>query len=318
MFPVLTIKNITLLQIDFNDFSYSIHPKTVSDADESLKQSIARYGILHPPIVRKTASGSYVIVTGRKRLNVLRSLNIKGTGCLVIPIEFPEIELFHLLLEETQFIRQLTIAEKAIFLQKLTPIASEQQIVKEFMPRLGLAPDPMARKQILKLLDLDNPILLGLYRGQVTEAVAPALVSLSVEDRSILFEIITSLKLSFSNQKKLLHICRELANREKISVAELLDNSAVQTILHHQDTNPPQKTKKLMIWLAERYKPRFTAAEEDFNHFITAIRLPQNVSVTHTPFFENDAVTLAITFRNRESLQNTWEKIKHATSDTDN
>jgi len=318
MFPFLTLKNITLLQIDFNNLSYSIHPKPDSDVDESLKRSIARYGILHPPILRETTSGSYVIVTGRKRLNVLHSLNIKGTGCLVIPIEFPEIELFHILLEEVQLIRQLTITEKAIFLQKLAPIAGKQQIIKEFMPRLGLAPNPLTRKQILKLLDLENPILLGLYRGEVTEAVAPALVSFSVEDRSILFDIITSLKLSFSNQKKLVHICRELTDREKVSVAELLDNSEVQAILHHQDTNPPQKTKKLMIWLSERYKPRFTAAEEDFNHFITAIRLPKNVSVTHTPFFEDDTVTLAITFRNRKSLQNTWEKIKHATSDTDN
>jgi ParB-like chromosome segregation protein Spo0J len=318
MLPTLTIKNITLLQVDFNDFSYSINPKPDNEADETLKRSIERYGLLHPPLVMETVSGPYVIISGRKRLNVLRSLNREETCCLVIPPGFPENELFQMLLEEAQLVRQLTLAEKAIFLQKLAPLVAEEQIIREFLPRLGLAPDLFALKQILKLLDLENPILLGLYRGEVAEAIAPDLVSLSVMDRSILFEIIIALKLSFSNQKKLLHICRELADRENISIAALLDNSEVQAILHHQDANPPQKIKKLMIWLSERYRPRFTAAEKDFSHFITAIRLPKNVSVTHTPFFEDDAVTLAITFRNRKSLQNAWEKIKHATSDTDN
>jgi hypothetical protein len=317
--PILTIRNITLSQVDLNDFSYSISPIHEIEIDDTLKKSITRYGVLHPPIVRENNSGLYSIVAGRKRLYALRSLQKKGTCCcLTLSHQTPEIEVFRILLAEVQLDRQLTIVEKAIFLQKITPIADERQIAKEFMPRLSLASDTFAMQQTRKLLELEDHIILGMHQGYVNQTIAHDFISLSVRDRSTLFEIIASLKPSFSNQKKLIDICRELAGRENTSIAALLDNHEVYAILHHQDANPPQKTKNLMTWLSRKHKPRTLQAEEEFSRFISAIRLPKNVSVAHTPFFEDDAVTLSITFRNRESLQKTWEKINHATRDNDN
>ena len=186
------------------------------------------------------------------------------------------------------------------------------------MPRLGFAPDPFTLKQTIELLNLESQILLGLHRGEIAEAIAQDFLSLSVQDRLILFEIITSLKLSFSNQKKLLFISRELANRENIKLTEIFTDPEVTAILHHQDTNPPQKTKKLMTWLSQKHRPRFTEAEDEFNRFIAEIRLPRNVSVTHTPFFEDDKVALTISFKNRKFLQNAWGKIKHDASESEN
>jgi hypothetical protein len=317
--PILTIRNISLSQVDFDDFSYSISPKHEIEIDETLRRSITRYGILHPPIVRENNSGLYSIVAGRKRLYALRSLQKKETCCcLTLSRQTPKIEVFRILLAEVQLDRQLTIVEKAIFLQKITPIADERQVAKEFMPRLNLAPDTFTMKQTLKLLDLEDPIILGMQHGYVNETIAHDFISLSARDRATLFEIIELLRPSFSNQKKLINICRELAGRENTSIAALLDNHEVYAILHHQDANPPQKTKNLMTWLSRKHKPRTLLAEEEFSRFVSAIRLPKNVSVAHTPFFEDDAVTLAITFRNRESLQKIWEKIKHATRDNDN
>lgn len=317
--PVLTIKNIDLSQVDFNDLSYSIAPIPESEIDSTLKASIARHGILHPPIVREINSVSYTIIAGRKRLLAWRSLAKEKTcHCLVISRQIPEFEVFHILLAEIQLVRQLTMVEKALFLQKIAAVAEEKQIVKEFLPRLNLAPDPSVMKQTLRLLELEAPILKGIHQGYVNETVARDFVSLPLQDRSILFEIVASLRLSLSNQKKLLQICRELASRENKSITALLATPEVQAILHHPDANPPQKTKNLMTWLARRHKSRSIHAEEEFNRFVNEIRLPRNVSVAHTPFFEDDAVTLSITFRNRSFLLQAWEKIKHVTRDNEN
>lgn len=317
--PVLTIKNIDLSQVDFNDLSYSIAPIPESEIDSTLKASIARHGILHPPLVREINSVSYTIIAGRKRLLAWRSLAKEKTcHCLVISRQIPEFEVFHILLAEIQLVRQLTMVEKALFLQKIAAVAEEKQIVKEFLPRLNLAPDPSVMKQTLRLLELEAPILKGIHQGYVNETVARDFVSLPLQDRSILFEIVASLRLSLSNQKKLLQICRELASRENKSITALLATPEVHAILHHPEANPPQKTKNLMTWLARRHKSRSIHAEEEFNRFINEIRLPGNVSVTHTPFFEDDAVTLSITFRNRSFLLQAWEKIKHDTRDNEN
>jgi len=318
MFPILTTKNIALSQVDFNDFSCSISPEPEND-DVTLRRSIDRYGILHPPVVREISAGLYGVVTGRKRLLALLALQKGNTcHCLVVSKRVPKIEIFDMLLAEIQLTRQLTIVEKAIFLKKIIPLADERQIVKEYLPRLGLAPDPLILQQILKLLELEEPVLLGMHQGYVNERVARDFIAFPVQDRTILFEIIAALRPSFSNQIKLIHICQELAGRENKSIVTLLDNDEVHAILHHQDANPPQKTKNLMAWLARRQKPRFKQAEEEFSRFVTAIRLPGNVSVAHTPFFEDDKVTLFIRFRSLKSLQHAWEKIKHATRENGN
>jgi len=318
MNPGLNFKKIAFPQIDFEDFTYAISPERGVVPDETLNKSIARHGILHPPIIRETNSGFYIIVAGRKRLLTAGSPHTESTcDCLVISRRTPEVDVFNVLLEENQLTRELTIVEKAIFLQKTTAITDERYIIRQFLPRLGLAPHAFSIKQTLKLLDLEEPILHNLHHGRINETVAHDFLLLSTYDRMALLKIITSLRLSFSYQKKMLNICRELAGRGNTSIEDLLDNDEVHGILNHQDANPPQKTKNLMLWLSRKYMPQSRQAEEEFNQLITAMQLPKNVFVEHTPFFENDSITLAITFRNRKSLLHAWKKIRHATHSND-
>ena len=319
MDPILNAKNISLSQIDFEAFDYSLSPELDAAPPEALYESIARHGILHPPLVRELDSGLYTVVAGRKRLLVLRSLHTERTCiCLVISRRVPEVDVFSLLLEESQLTRQLSTVEKAIFLQKITAIADERQIISKFLPLLGLAPHSSSLKQSLKLMDLEEPVLRSLHHGQISETVAHDLLSMAARDRMTLAAIIVALRLSFSNQKKLLNMCRELASRSNTSIGALLDDNEVHDILQHPDANPPQKTKNLMLWLSRRHMPRSGQAKEEFSRFIAAMHLPRNVSVEHTPFFEDDSMTLSITFPNRESLQHAWEKMRYATDNNEN
>ena len=314
MNPTLSIENIPVAQIDFNDFLFALSPTLEAAPDATLDKSIARHGILHPPIVMQKSPELYTIVAGRKRLQALRFLHGGNTvaSCLVAARQTPEVDIFRLLLEEIQLIRRLTPVERAIFLQKITAVIDREQIIREFLPRLDLAPHYRSITKALELLNLEKPILAGLHRGQLHETVAHDLVPLSSEDRMTLFAIISSLHLSFSYQKKLLVICREVAGRNNISIASLLNHDEVKAILQHPEANAPQKTKNLMRWLQEEYMPRSTRAATEFKRFIAMLRLPHNVAVAHTPFFENDATSLTITFPDRESLQNAWDKIRHA------
>jgi hypothetical protein len=319
MNSTLHLQNISLSHIDFEDFSYSISPGRDVLPDETLNKSIIRYGILHPPLVKKGGSGLYNIIAGRKRLLTVRSLHTENIcSCLVISRHIPEIDVFHFLLEEIQLTRQLTAVEKAIFLQKIAAITDEKLIIREFLPRLGLVPKPFSIQQAFKLLDLEDPIIHSIHHGKISEPVAHDLMLLSTQERMVLFEIITTLRLSGNYQKKLLNICRDLASRNNTSIAVLLNSDEVHDILHHQEANPPQKTKNLMFWLSRKHMPRYGQAAEEFSRFINAMQLPQNASIGHTPFFEDDSMTLTITFSNRKSLQYAWEKIRHTTQNSDN
>ncbi|KPK28609.1 MAG: hypothetical protein AMJ61_01925 [Desulfobacterales bacterium SG8_35_2] len=319
MNSILNCKKITFSQIDFDDVSYSISPVLDSVPDEKLKSSISRYGILRPPIVKEIDSDYFKIVAGRKILLACCSLYPGNTcACLTISPQVTEIVVFSILLAEKQLSHDLTPIEKAIFLQKITPIADEEKIIREFLPRLGLSPDSFSLQKTLNLLEFEDPILDAIHQGLINEVVAHDLMLLSPQDRMVLFNIIATLRLSFSFQKKLLSICLELAGRHNMSIATLLDNDEVHDILHHQNANPPQKTKNLMFWLSRKHMPRYSQAAEEFRRFIAAMRLPQNVSVAHAPSFEDESMTLSIIYPNRKSLQNAWEKIREATHDNDN
>jgi hypothetical protein len=307
-------RTVQISRIDFTDFSYAISPDCDIISDETFKNSIARHGILHPPITRETASGSYVIVTGRKRLVALRSLYPETSACccLLIPREVPDIDVYSALLEDMRISRQLTPVEKAILLEKITPLAEVNYIVDEFLPRMDLPPDPFHIRQSLMLLELEKPIIRAIHGGLLHESVARDLSPLPAAGRMALFHIITSLRLSVSYQKKLVTACREIAIREEKNIAELLENREVSSILNHPGANPPQKTKNLMTWLTRRHMPRSSQAEAEFAAFVAAMQLPDKVTIQHTSFFEDDAVTLSVTFADRKSLQDAWEGIKNA------
>lgn len=314
----IPINNILVSQVDFNDFTYSIAPLPENDIDLTLTESIRRVGVLNPPILKEKTPGIYSIIAGRKRLNFLRSLQEKQScPCLVVPAFLSELEIFDILLTEIQLVRQLTAVEKALFLQKITRLTETRTVINKFMRRLELPPGPEVLARTVKLLEFEDSLLLNLHRGYVNEAVARDLVLLSASDRIFLVDLIVELHLSSSNQKKLLQVCRELAARENKPLAAILDNHEVRDILQHRKANPPQKTKKLMAWLARRYRPRAMQAEEEYKCFIAGLKLPENVSISHTPFFENDGVTLSITFDNLKSLLHIWDKIKNETGQSD-
>ena len=281
--------------------------------DKSLEKSIARHGILHPPIVKKKHTKSYVIIAGRKRLITYRrtfSPENKSCYCMIIPAQSPELNVYSILLEEHLTNRQLTPIEKAIFLLKISGLTDEKHIAKTFLPRLDLPPNPYYIKQSTMLLDLEEPIIRAIHQGIINEKVSKRITSFSKEDRLAVYKIISSLHPSASNQTKLIEICRELASRENSSIAAILENKDARNILNHQKANPPQKTKNLMNWLFRKYMPRSSQAEDEFKRFTAEMHLPENVSLTHTPFFEDDSVTITINFSNRKSVQNAWEEIK--------
>lgn len=307
--------NLDISLIDFEDFSYSISPDGKTVPEKSLLNSIAAYGIIHPPVVRKKGPGSYAIVSGRTRLHAWSSIfpERQACVCMLFPEEAPDIDVFSYLLEEILVRRKLTLIEKALFLQKVSPLTEKKLIAEKFLSRLGFsAVDPSQISRTLKLLELEPPLIQALHQGELHEAVARDILSLSSSDRLAVYRVISALKIGMNYQKRLLMICRELAGRQQRTIVSLLDDAAVQEILNHRESNPPQKTKNLMNLLMRKYRPRSSSAEDAFKRYVASLKLPQNVSITHTPSFEDDFLALSITLTDKKSLENILPLLKNA------
>lgn len=311
-FPV---RRILFARIDFDDYTFCIRSRTGDAISGDLQESVARVGLLHPPIVMEKNTGALQIVAGRKRLLIARDvLGAKSCNCMLLP-EATSIEtVLSILIEEILISRPLTPVEKALFFQKAANALGTQRAAELFLPRLGLAPHPYHIKKLLALLELEEPILVSIDQGDLGEKVALELTELSFKDRMTLYEIILELSLSVGYQKKLLTICRELSIRTKSSIADILEDDAVRRIRLHPDANVPQKGANLMAWLTARQFPRLSEAEKKFRQFAGSLGLPEAAGLTHTLSFENDALTLSLPFKNREEFLKVWERIKQALS----
>lgn len=304
---------VNLRHINFHDFSNSLTPEEAREPGAELIESVARNGILHPPILREQGQAILEIITGRRRLLAAQqSLHSISTICLLLPAETLPVEALTINLEDTLLRGDITVIEQAIFFQKILVHMDENEATRRFLPLLGLEPHRHHLHNLLQLLELEEHLINAVHEGRLHDGVARELLSLNFTDRLSLYEVMEILSLSVSNQKKITATCRELAARHNISVMALLCQPEVRQILDPQETNIPQKTARLMQWLTEQRFPSLAAAEQEFRTFVTTLKLPKALTLNHSPSFEQDQMHLSIPFANRKELCRVWPFIANA------
>lgn len=313
MIPQGQISRIPAAQIDFDDLTFRLSPLPPDTEDDLLAASLQRAGLLHPPLLRPWRNG-YQLVNGHRRAYLAaRKLRLPVLACLVLPTETDEIEALALALEALVCKRPPTAMELARFCHKMQALLADQEIARRFLPLLGLDPNPFRVAHCAALAALEEPFAIALHQGRLQESVARELLALTVPERLTLFELIEILQLSASNQKKVTAACRELSRRERISLLAIMGSAEIGAILDHPEMNTPQKTAALMRHLHERCFPRLSAATAEFNAFRNSLGLPPTWSITPSPSFEDDRVTLSIMLENRELLRQNLPALLAAT-----
>lgn len=306
------IARVNINWIDFSDDSYSLIPPFIaSPVPVSLVESIRRCGILHPPVVKEKSASSYTIVSGKKRLlAALQSATMTTCDCHKLTEKTEGIDIFAICLEEALLSRPLTPIERAIFFQKALTRIDENRLAARFLPLMGASPSVYHIQRDLRLLELEEPLIIAIHEGILDDKVAFELGKLPFSDRLSLFEVIDTLHLSVGNQKKLAITCRELAARNNTTIASLLRNPAVDDILNHGEANIPQKTANLMKWLTSERFPRLSRAEKEFQHFVAGLALPAQARLDHSPSFEKDELVFSLSCTDKEAFLAVWRKIR--------
>lgn len=306
----LAIKRILLKQIDRDDHSFSLMPFE-DEPSMTLTRHIARVGILHPPLVKERGAGSYLIVAGRKRIRIIGDL-LKQTSCdcLVVPAELDPLATLALALEETLVSGAISPLAKAVFFKKALELCPAEEAARRFLPLFGLAPHPFHLSRIVAMASLEQPLALALHQGRLDEKTAQAMADLSFRDRLALFDLIDTLQLSVSNQRKIIAIGQDLAKRLGTSIHAILAGKELKALIDHTEANLPQKAAQVMRHLGQRHAPDLTAAEQEFTELTRQLNPPPGVTITHSPAFERDEVTLSVTFPDQATLAKVWPTIK--------
>lgn len=304
--PRISLKSLPCRDI-LDTSTWDLHPFLDTVNMDTLKTSIGKVGILHPPVVVETNDGAHDIVSGRKRIQCAKSLGIENVFCRVLPRTTPATTLLRFLFEDQTAARPLSRPEAAIFLKVcLRHLGKNEALAmlpEEYLPKKNPLP-------LQSLLTFDDAILQRLHHGLLTDRIIPDLLQLTHENRKRIIHLIEDLQLGGNKQKRLLNLCRDITLRDGISLVSLLDEADIKEIIEHTAMNTPQKTGRIFDILQRRCFPRSTKERENFQAHVRDLLLPETFTLSPSPFFERDEVTLSIHFPDFETCRKALPSLK--------
>lgn len=306
-------RNIPLDAINFSD-TWNLHPWELYSIRNDLCISFSDVGILHPPIVRARDTHSFEVVCGFKRsLFASSSAQTNQINCLILTEDTQPASILDIILTDQSISRPLSLAEKARFLEISCRFLHHQEIIDIFFKRLQL---DQRHSTLLKLLEIlkQHPLLIAeIHNGALQNKIVMELLGLREEaDRIAMVKLFKNLSMGDGKQRKFFPLIRDLASRFETSIAAYLEKPSIQNILHHPEMNIPQKVQHLALFLFSQTNPMSAQAENEFTRKINSLQIPQNCTITHSPSFEKDEVTLSILFKDVVSCEHWLPTLKHS------
>jgi ParB family chromosome partitioning protein len=155
-----------------------------------LADSIRQHGVLQPLLVRTLSNGGWQLIAGERRLLAAKQAGLATVPCRVLALE--EQQVCEVALEENLKRKDLNVLEKAqAFANYLQQFG---RTIEELARQLSLDRSTVAN--MLRLLELAEPVKEALRANRITGGHARALLSLSVEQQLALTQRIESESLS--------------------------------------------------------------------------------------------------------------------------
>jgi len=304
----LGLQSIALKQINSN-YRWSLHRDLSDVLDPDFIDSIRKFGLLHPPIIRK-ASDSYEIICGGRRVEAIKRIAEKqDLHCLVLEQSISEVEILLLVAEEQYLYAPLTPIESARLVALCDQFCTHSETASILIYSKTNTRNEFQRKKIVKLLDIEEPIRTNIHTGAIGLKTAFALAEMSRSDRLSLYDIFIKLALNSNKQRRVIDLCNIIATSKQCSISEFLSVNYPEFLQKTVD-NVPQAVNRLLHDLYKRSHPLSSHVEKQFAEKTKKLHLPQSCSLTHSPAFEQDSVTLGIEFKTVDELTRIWPKIK--------
>ncbi len=167
-------------------------PRTEFEASSlrELSDSIQQHGVLQPLLVRATPHDGWQLIAGERRLMAAKQAGLATVPCRVLALE--EQQVCEVALEENLKRKDLNVLEKAqAFANYLQQFS---RTIEELSKQLSL--DRSTVSNLLRLLDLSEPVKQSLRSDKISGGHARALLSLPADQQTALCQRIESESLS--------------------------------------------------------------------------------------------------------------------------
>ncbi len=186
--PQGELRQIPVNAIERNPYQ----PRTEFEASSlrELSDSIQQHGVLQPLLVRALPNGGWQLIAGERRLMAAKQAGLATAPCRVLELE--EQQVCEVALEENLKRKDLNVLEKAqAFANYLQQFG---RTIEELSKQLSL--DRSTVSNLLRLLDLAEPVKQSLRSDKISGGHARALLSLPADKQITLCQRIESESLS--------------------------------------------------------------------------------------------------------------------------
>jgi ParB-like chromosome segregation protein Spo0J len=291
--------SVRLSQVDWNDASCVV---TYGPLPDNLILSIRAVGLIQPPLLQRKRSGLFRIVCGSRRLAICQKFDVDRLPARVLSQSLSRRTCLRIAVYDNIAQRIMNPVEKSLIIAKLGKFIERSQLITEFMPLLDLEPSAKLLSRYLNLINLEECILASLAQGKLNERIAFALATLNQVDRLALFNFFEEFPFSVSVQEEIIEMTKEIARRENLSSAQVLDSKEIRQLREAQERPLRQRAQQIRRKLQIKHAPRLSARKERFARETRELGLPSGVRLVPPPYFEGPRWSLECTFERADEL----------------
>ncbi len=288
MLRAVFVKQIPLSNIAFQDETFRIS----EDLDlRQMSASLRAVGLIHPIVLIEGAgSASYRIVCGFRRLHGLRAIGVcEASARILLAADFNTLEVFLQALWDNLSHRRLTPLEtaRALYMLRHGCGVTDDLLVSNFLPALGLAPHDNVLRTYLSLHSLDPELRTLLAAGHLTLSSAERLARAAPEIQAGVAPVLHKIRLSASLQREVLELAEDLAAISQGTLVDVFGAREIRAVADDATISPFQKGEKIHGLLFQLRNPRLSRTREAFQAERSKLTLPGNVHLTPDSFFES-------------------------------
>jgi len=272
---------------------------------QGLRSSIEEVGLIQPVLLKRKSNG-YQIISGFRRISVMKELGKLEVESRVFEgKETDEFRLFSLCLHENLTTRGFNAVEKAIALDKLiTRFQIDPPVViKNFLPSLSLEPNEKILNTYLSLARMEDDVKQYVLREEVSRSNIRRLSALTSDDRRAFLSLASSLKLGENRLREILTFLEEISRRNRWRTRDIVEQPDIQAVLSQEELTMSQKTDRIKKVLMNLRYPRMHRLEEEFEKKRRDLNLPSKVLLHHPSFFEGKGLRVEFQFETMEEYR---------------
>jgi ParB family transcriptional regulator, chromosome partitioning protein len=242
------------------------------------------------------------VVCGFRRIAAFISLKRVAIRAHILKADTPAMTCARIAISDNAFQRPLDVTEQSRAIALIRRYAAEPSAWSSIAATVGLSVSQTALKRILPVADMPPDLQSAILEGSIALATALQIQRLKKEDRPALCRLFRSLNTSLNIQREMLTMIGDIAVRDEVPIAALIEAGELTSIMQNQDMARPQKVQALRNLLRAKRYPALFQAEAVYQQMVKSLKLTPRIRLQPPPYFEGKTFRIVLDIDSRPQL----------------